>query len=101
VKTDDDAAMSTSVHSRTTSAFYVQAILSFALSSAALVVGIISLPVGAWIRGFLGLGLLYVVTSAFTLAKTIRDRHESSDMISRVDQARLERLLAEHDPFKG
>jgi hypothetical protein len=93
--------MSTSVQSRTTSAFYVQAILAFALSSVALVVGIISLPVGAWIRGFLGLGLLYVVTSAFTLAKTIRDRHESADMISRVDQVRLEKLLAEHNPYKA
>jgi hypothetical protein len=78
----------------------VQAILSFALSSIALAVGVVCLPVDPWVRAFLGLGLLYVVTSAFTLAKTIRDRQESSDMISRVDQARLEKLLADHDPFK-
>jgi hypothetical protein len=43
--------------------------------------------------------VLYVVTSAFTLAKCVRDRQESASVISRVDQARLDKLLAEHDPF--
>lgn len=27
-------------------------------------------------------------------------RQETSTVVSRVDQARLDRLLAEHDPFK-
>jgi hypothetical protein len=43
--------------------------------------------------------MLYVVTSAFTLAKCVRDQQEASEVISRVDRARLEKLLAEHDPF--
>jgi hypothetical protein len=47
-----------------------------------------------WIRGFLALGLLYVVTSSFTLAKCIRDRQEETALVSRVDQARLDKLLA-------
>jgi yiaA/B two helix domain len=50
-----------------------------------------------WIRGFLALGLLYVVTSSFTLAKCIRDRQEETALVSRVDQARLDKLLAEQD----
>jgi len=29
----------------------------------------------------------------------VRDRQESSAVLTRVDQARLEKLLAEHDPF--
>jgi hypothetical protein len=52
------------------------------------------------VRAFLALGLLYTVTSAFTLAKCIRDRQEEGYLASRVDQARLDKLLAEHDPFK-
>ena len=32
--------------------------------------------------------MLYVVTSAFTLAKCIRDRVEETELVSRVDQAR-------------
>ena len=50
-----------------------------------------------WVRAFLALGLLYVVTSSFTLAKCIRDRQEEGALVSRVDQARLDKLLAEQD----
>jgi hypothetical protein len=39
--------------------------------------------VGGVVRGFLALGLLYVVTSAFTLAKCIRDRQEETALVSR------------------
>ncbi|MFC7547807.1 YiaA/YiaB family inner membrane protein [Plantactinospora sp. GCM10030261] len=93
--------MSASVQRKPTPAFTVQAGLSFAISLVAMVVGIVYLPVNAWMRGFLALGLLYVVTSSLTLAKTIRDQQESSEILSRVDQARLEKLLAEHDPFRA
>lgn len=85
---------------RSTAAFELQAALSFGVSSVAVVVGIAYLPVGPWVRAFLALGLLFVITSAFTLAKTIRDKHEATAVWSRVDEARLEKLLAEHDPFK-
>ena len=85
---------------RSTTAFYIQAAISFGVSVTAVAVGIAYLPVGAWIRAFLGLGLLYVVTSSFTLAKCVRDQHESTTVVKRVDQARLDKLLADHDPFK-
>jgi hypothetical protein len=83
-----------------TTAFYIQAALSFGISVTSLAIGIAYLPMGAWPRAFLALGLLYVVTSAFTLAKCIRDQQEAGEIISRVDQARLEKLLTDHDLFK-
>lgn len=86
--------------STTTAAFHVQAILSFALSLGAVSLAVLYLPADPWVRAFLGLGVLYVTTSAFTLAKCIRDRQEAGSVLSRVDQARLEKLLAEHDPYK-
>ena len=86
-------------HLRTSPAFRVQAVLSFAVSSGSVLAGIAWLPVGSWVRAFLALGLLYVVTSAFTLAKCVRDEHEATAVWSRVEEARLERLLADHDPF--
>jgi hypothetical protein len=88
------------VRQQTTSAYFAQATVSFGTALAAMVAGVVYLPVGAWVRAFLAVGLLYVVTSAFTLAKVVRDRQEAGEVISRVDQARLEKLLAEHDPFK-
>ncbi|CAM5722741.1 hypothetical protein SMICM304S_05307 [Streptomyces microflavus] len=48
----------------------------------------------------IAIGVLYLVTSCFTLAKVIRDRQEAGQIVSRVDQARLEKILAEHDPFQ-
>jgi hypothetical protein len=84
-----------------TSAFEVQAALSFAVSLLAIGLAIIFLPGDPWIRGVLAIGVLYAVTSAFTLSKTVRDRQESSSVLNRMDEARLERVLAEYDPFKA
>ncbi|MFC3996940.1 YiaA/YiaB family inner membrane protein [Nocardiopsis sediminis] len=88
------------VRATTTPGFFVQSVLSFGISVAGVFVGTVYLPVDPWMRAFVALGLLYVVTSAFTLAKCIRDRQEESAVTSRVDQARLDRLIAEHDPFR-
>jgi hypothetical protein len=62
--------------------------------------GIWFIPVDPWIRAFLALGSLFLVTSSFTLAKCVRDAQETSGLTSRLDQARLDKILAEHDPFK-
>lgn len=66
-----------SVQRPTTAAFFVQSAIAFGLSLTALLIGIAKLPVGAWERSFLGLGLVFVVSSSFTLAKCIRDRQEA------------------------
>ncbi|MFD7132483.1 YiaA/YiaB family inner membrane protein [Streptomyces sp. NPDC059894] len=89
----------TPVKQQSTAAFYGQAVASFAVAMAATAMGIYRLDADAWVRGFLAIAVLYLVTSAFTLAKVIRDRQEAGRIVSRVDQARLEKLLAEHDPF--
>lgn len=89
--------MSTPLRPRTTVAFYLQSVISFAVSLTVTIVGIGYLNDSRWVRAFLALGLLYVVTSSFTLAKCIRDRQEEGAIVSRVDQARLDKLLAEQD----
>jgi hypothetical protein len=90
----------TPVKQQNTAAFYGQAVASFAVAMAATAIGILRLDADAWVRSFLAIAVLYLVTSAFTLAKVIRDRQEAGQIVSRVDQARLEKLLAEHDPFE-
>ncbi|WP_449064055.1 YiaA/YiaB family inner membrane protein [Planomonospora algeriensis] len=92
--------MTKAIQPKNTGAFYVQAVLSFGVSVSAVAIGLAYLPVDTWVRAFLSIGVLYVVTSTFTLAKCVRDRQELSEVTTRVDQARLEKLLAEHDPFK-
>jgi hypothetical protein len=92
--------MSTPLANRNTAAYYFQAVASFIVSAGATVVGIAYLPVNAWERAFLGLGLLYTITSAITLSKVVRDRQEESQLVGRVDKARLDKLLTEHDPYR-
>ncbi|WP_367040317.1 YiaA/YiaB family inner membrane protein [Streptomyces sp. Je 1-332] len=90
----------TPVKQQSTNAYYGQAVASFAVALAAVAIGVYSLDVSGWIRAFLAISVLYLTTSAFTLAKVVRDRQEAGQLVSRVDQARLEKILAEHDPFK-
>ncbi|WP_067831421.1 YiaA/YiaB family inner membrane protein [Actinomadura kijaniata] len=70
--------MNTLLQLKGTTAFYLQSILSFAISLSAVAAGIVLLPAPEWVRAFLGLGVLYVTTSTFTLAKCVRDRQEAS-----------------------
>jgi hypothetical protein len=46
-------------------------VISFAVSLGMTITGIGYLHDSRWIRGLLALGLLYVVTSSFTLAKCV------------------------------
>ncbi|MGW0997490.1 YiaA/YiaB family inner membrane protein [Streptomyces sp. NPDC002520] len=91
----------TPVKQQSTGAFYGQAVASFAVAMSATAIGIYQLDTNAWVRAFLAIAVLYLVTSAFTLAKVIRDRQEAGEIVSRVDQARLDKLLAEHNPFEA
>jgi len=91
--------MSIAVAPKQTPAFFLQAILSFVVSATAVIGGIAYLPVDGWTRAFLMIGVLYAITSAFTLAKCVRDQHETQAVIHRVDEARIDKFLAEHDPF--
>lgn len=88
-----------SVQRPTTTAFFVQSAIAFGVAVLALLVGIVRMPVGQWERGFLGLGLVFLVTSTFTLAKCVRDRQEAAEVTNKVDKARLDKLLSESDPF--
>ncbi|MFE7093839.1 YiaA/YiaB family inner membrane protein [Streptomyces erythrochromogenes] len=89
----------TPVKQQNTGAYYGQAVASFAIALVAVAVGIYRLDADGWVRAFLGIAVLYLTTSAFTLAKVIRDRQEVTQIVSRVDQARMEKIMAECDPF--
>jgi len=91
--------MTTTPAPKNTAAFYVQSMIAFGLALTALTVGIWYLPVDGWIRAFLIVASLFLVTSTFTLAKCVRDAQETGTVVARIDQARVEKMLAEHDPF--
>jgi hypothetical protein len=93
--------MSTPNQSKNTIAFFLQAGISFAVALLTMIFAVFYLPVDPWIRAFLGLGVMYLTTSAFTLAKCVRDAQENQAVHARLDQARVDKILSEHDPFKA
>ncbi|WP_019202849.1 YiaA/YiaB family inner membrane protein [Tsukamurella sp. 1534] len=84
-----------------TTAFFVQSAIAFAVASTALLIGAFYLPMDPWQRGFLVIGTLFLITSSFNLAKVIRDQQEANSIRVRVDEARLDKLMAEHDPLRS
>jgi hypothetical protein len=80
-----------------TSAWIFQVWASFALSLVGVILGIIYLPVEGWVRGFMGLGVLFLTTSCFSLAKTLRDNHEADKLINRISDAKTEKMLTEFE----
>ncbi|NES67431.1 MAG: hypothetical protein F6K24_20425 [Okeania sp. SIO2D1] len=82
------------------SAWIFQTWLSFIVSLSATVVGIIYLPVDAWTKGFMGMGVAFSVGSTVSLVKTQRDLHEAKRFTSKIEEARVEKILSEHNTLK-
>jgi hypothetical protein len=87
--------------SKNTAACFLQAAVAFGVSFLTALGGIFFLPLDSWQRLFLGVTVLFLVSSAFTLAKVIRDQQEASTVRVRLDEARMEKLLAQYDPFSA
>jgi hypothetical protein len=60
--------MTTPTAPRNTLAFFAQAGIAFGLSLLGLIVGELYLPVTGWVRAFLALATVFLVSSTFTLA---------------------------------
>jgi len=99
-RSGDSGGMDTPNTTKNTSAFFAQSAVAFGIALFTMLVAIYYLPGDAWPKAFLALGTLFLTTSSFTLAKCVRDAQESQYVVSRLDQARVDRILAEHDPWK-
>jgi hypothetical protein len=81
------------------SAWIAQTWISFVISVGATLGGIIYLPVNDWVKGYLGMGVLFSVGSTINLSKAVRDIAESRRLMSRIDEAMMEKILAEKETF--
>ena len=82
------------------SAWIAQTWFSFIIAISSTAIGIIYLPVDGWTKGFMGMGLVFSVGSTISLTKTQRDIHEGKKLTSRIEEARVEKILTEHDNLK-
>lgn len=80
-------------------AWIIQAWASFVVATSATSIGIMYLPVDNWVKGYMAMGLAFSIGSTFSVAKTTRDIHEARRLAYRLDEARTEKLLKEHNPL--
>ena len=73
--------------------------VSFAAALAMVVGGIVLMPLDLPMKGYLGMGVVMLIQSCITLTKTIRDNDEAGKLVSRIEDAKTERLLM--DVAKG
>lgn len=71
--------------------------ISFGISVGLMSIGIYQLPAELWVKGYMTMGLFFCVGSSFTLAKTVRDNHESRKLINRVTEVKTERMLQDYE----
>jgi hypothetical protein len=76
-----------------TAAWRFQVIAAFVIALGLTTGGILYLPVSAWIKGYLLMGVYFTVSSAFGLAKSLRDAHESHRLVNKISEAKTEKIL--------
>ena len=91
--------MTGSIHdvAKHTTAWVAQVWISFAFSFGMTLIGIWQLSADMWVKGFLGMGLLFSIGSAFQVAKTVRDNHEAQRYINRLNEAKSNKLISEYE----
>lgn len=71
--------------------------VSFVASLGATTLGLLILPVDFWVKGYMAMGVYFAVSSSFTLAKTLRDSHEATKLVNKINEARTEKMLKDFD----
>ena len=70
---------------------------AFAAAVGMMALGIVWLPVDFATRGYLAMGVAMLIQSTIILTKTLRDEHEGSLLHRRIEDARVDELLARAD----
>ncbi|MDX1734291.1 MAG: YiaA/YiaB family inner membrane protein [Halioglobus sp.] len=70
---------------------------SFAIAMAATALGVYNLPGPLLVKGYFMISSLFLVFSAITLSKTVRDDHEASRLHNQINEARTNRMIRELD----
>lgn len=89
--------MNSQIPNQPTSAWRFQVWISFITSLVLTIGGVAYLPVDFWMKGYLLMGMLFLIGSCFSLAKTIRDDHEATSLINRITKAKTEKILTEYE----
>ncbi len=90
--------MKDNIINQNTSAWRIQVWAIFIISFGGMLFGLVNLETDVWVKAFLAMCFISTVSACFTLAKTIRDDHESEKLINRISSAKTEKILNEFEP---
>ena len=79
-----------------TKSFYNMAWIAFVISFVGMAIGLYIVDTSAAMKGFLGMSYLFTVTSCFTVAKVVRDKHEAEKFTNKIENAKTEKFLNEN-----
>ncbi len=71
--------------------------VSFAVAVLMMIGGIAMIESNIWMKGYLAMAAVLLINSSITLAKTIRDHHEATKLVNRLEEAKAEQLLKTYD----
>jgi hypothetical protein len=66
---------------------------NMAMSLGLVLGGILFLQSDIWIKGYFLMGVAMLVSSSITVTKTLRDLHEQSKLVNKIEDAKTEQLL--------
>ena len=75
--------------------FFNMACISFALSVIAMIVALSYLEIAVGSIAFIAVCYVFSISSCFTLAKVVRDRHEAEKFLTKVEAAKTEKFMLE------
>jgi len=78
--------------------FNNMAFIAFGLSIIGMIAGLGYLEADFAMKGFLAVSYLFTISSCLTVAKVVRDKHESDKFINKVENAKTEKFLNENSP---
>lgn len=79
--------------------FYSMAWIALVVSFVGMGIGILYMGGDIATTGFLVMAYLFSVTSCFTVAKVVRDKHEADQFLNKVEKTKTEKYMSEHTPI--
>ncbi|MFK7797074.1 MAG: YiaA/YiaB family inner membrane protein [Aureispira sp.] len=88
--------MSSKYNNSNTQAFSTLAWISFGISFIGMILGIIYLNLDIYQKAFVGMTYLFSISSCFVLAKVVRDKQESEELVRKIENAKTEQMISKY-----
>ena len=76
--------------------FYVMAWIGFSIAFTGMLIGLTYLEADWATKGFIAMSYLFSVISCFTVAKVVRDKHESGKFLNKLESTKIEQYVAQN-----